>query len=185
MVQQLVESQADGWTHATDEIGRYYDWVAPSPRPSSPRRDGSPSLRRRRSRSASQEAMGAYIELALKLGRRTGEMHLALAADTTDPAFAPEPFSKDDLKAFSSEPSRWRSAPSSLSTPGCSSPRCSPATPTTPQPWGGRPRAGPATGHGSRCTARPHQIGAAVRVRLLQDSRARRLPPRAGPVGRG
>ena len=28
MVQQLVESQADGWAHATDEIGRFFDQVA-------------------------------------------------------------------------------------------------------------------------------------------------------------
>ena len=28
MLQQLVESQADGWAHATDELSRYYDQVA-------------------------------------------------------------------------------------------------------------------------------------------------------------
>jgi maltose alpha-D-glucosyltransferase/alpha-amylase len=103
MVQQLVESQADGWTHATDEIGRYYDRVGTVTAPvvSAPRR--FTELATTEIPKRVQEAMGAYIELALKLGRRTGEMHLALAADTTDPAFAPEPFSKDDLKALSSE----------------------------------------------------------------------------------
>jgi len=103
MVQQLVESQADGWTHATDEIGRYYDRIGTVTAPvvSAPRR--FTELAATEIPKRVQEAMGAYIELALKLGRRTGEMHLALAADTTDPAFAPEPFSKDDLKALSSE----------------------------------------------------------------------------------
>ena len=103
MVQQLVESQADGWTHATDEIGRYYDRVGTLTAPvvSAPRR--FTELATTEIPKRVQEAMGAYLELALKLGRRTGEMHLALAADTTDPAFAPEPFSKDDLKALSSE----------------------------------------------------------------------------------
>ena len=103
MVQQLVESQADGWTHATDEIGRYYDRIGSVTAPvvSAPRR--FTELATTEIPKRVQEAMGAYIELALKLGRRTGEMHLALAADTTDPAFAPEPFSKDDLKALSSE----------------------------------------------------------------------------------
>ena len=103
MVQQLVESQADGWTHATDEIGRYYDRIGTVTAPvvSAPRR--FTELATTEIPKRVQEAMGAYIELALKLGRRTGEMHLALAADTTDPAFAPEPFSKDDLKALSSE----------------------------------------------------------------------------------
>ena len=103
MVQQLVESQADGWTHATDEIGRYYDRIGSVTAPvvSAPRR--FTELATTEIPKRVQEAMGAYIDLALKLGRRTGEMHLALAADTTDPAFAPEPFSKDDLKALSSE----------------------------------------------------------------------------------
>ena len=36
--------------------------------------------------------MGAYLGTAATLGRRTAEMHLALASDSTDAAFAPEPF---------------------------------------------------------------------------------------------
>ncbi len=35
---------------------------------------------------------GIYPERAELLGRRTGEMHLALASERSDPAFAPEPF---------------------------------------------------------------------------------------------
>jgi maltose alpha-D-glucosyltransferase/alpha-amylase len=38
--------------------------------------------------------MGGYLETARLLGRRTGEMHLALASDNEDPAFAPESFSR-------------------------------------------------------------------------------------------
>src|SRR5439155_8296727 len=40
-----------------------------------------------------QEMIDTYLESARLLARRTAEMHLALAADTEDPAFAPEPFS--------------------------------------------------------------------------------------------
>jgi maltose alpha-D-glucosyltransferase/alpha-amylase len=103
MIQQLVESQADGWTHATDEIARYYEHVGgvTAPVVSAPRRFTELAITEIPKRV--QEAMGAYLELSSKLGRRTGEMHLALAADTSDPAFAPEPFTKDDLKALSSE----------------------------------------------------------------------------------
>lgn len=36
--------------------------------------------------------LGDYAESARLLGQRTAELHLALAGDTTDPAFAPEPF---------------------------------------------------------------------------------------------
>ncbi len=39
------------------------------------------------------ELMGGYLAEASLIGRRTGEMHLALAADPTDPVFAPDPMS--------------------------------------------------------------------------------------------
>jgi maltose alpha-D-glucosyltransferase/alpha-amylase len=41
--------------------------------------------------------MSTYFDLSATLGRRTAEMHLALAADSTDPRFAPEPLGKEDL----------------------------------------------------------------------------------------
>jgi len=43
------------------------------------------------------ELAGAYIDSAQMLGRRTGELHVALASDTASPAFAPEPFTREDL----------------------------------------------------------------------------------------
>ena len=103
MLQQLVESQADGWTHATDELGRFYDAVASVAAPvvSAPRRFTELSTIEVPARV--HEFMGPYLDLSTRLGRRTGEMHLALAADTSDPAFAPEPFTKDDLKSLSGD----------------------------------------------------------------------------------
>ena len=41
---------------------------------------------------AVRETIGTYLASAALLGRRTGEFHLALAADRTDPDFAPESF---------------------------------------------------------------------------------------------
>jgi maltose alpha-D-glucosyltransferase/alpha-amylase len=38
------------------------------------------------------EIMGTYLGAAELLGQRTAEMHIALATDTNDPSFAPEPF---------------------------------------------------------------------------------------------
>src|SRR5262249_27353763 len=46
------------------------------------------------------ETIGAYLHAAATLGRRTAELHLALAADPRDPAFAPEPFTPADLAAL-------------------------------------------------------------------------------------
>ena len=37
---------------------------------------------------------GFFLEMIELLGQRTGELHQALATQTTDPAFAPEPFSR-------------------------------------------------------------------------------------------
>ena len=48
-----------------------------------------------------QELIGGYLESAERLGRRTGELHLALASDSSDTAFAPEPFTEADLSAIS------------------------------------------------------------------------------------
>jgi maltose alpha-D-glucosyltransferase/alpha-amylase len=41
-----------------------------------------------------------YLDSATTLGSRTAELHLALAAATDDPAFAPEPVSAEDLQAL-------------------------------------------------------------------------------------
>ncbi len=42
--------------------------------------------------SAARELIGSYLDSARVLGQRTAELHLVLAADVDDPAFAPEPF---------------------------------------------------------------------------------------------
>ena len=100
MVQQLIESQADGWTHATDEVRRFYDAVQSRPRP---------QLRALRTYTDAiaaeppplvRDLIGGYLDTAERLGRRTGEMHSALASDAGNPAFAPEPFTAEDLQAI-------------------------------------------------------------------------------------
>jgi maltose alpha-D-glucosyltransferase/alpha-amylase len=44
--------------------------------------------------NGSLELLGSSLETARLLGQRTGELHLALSANRTDPVFTPEPFSK-------------------------------------------------------------------------------------------
>jgi predicted trehalose synthase len=41
LLQQFVESQADGWRHATDEVSRYYEDVGGTLSPSMPMPDTS------------------------------------------------------------------------------------------------------------------------------------------------
>jgi maltose alpha-D-glucosyltransferase / alpha-amylase len=49
-----------------------------------------------------RDHVGIYLDAAATLGRRTAELHRALASPTGDPAFAPEPLSSDDAEALAS-----------------------------------------------------------------------------------
>jgi maltose alpha-D-glucosyltransferase / alpha-amylase len=103
MMQQLVESQADGWRHATEELSRFYDRIEGRDSPRDPLPATFADMIAARPPIPVVELMTGYLETALTLGRRTGELHLALASDARDPAFAPEPFTKDDLLAVAAD----------------------------------------------------------------------------------
>jgi maltose alpha-D-glucosyltransferase/alpha-amylase len=102
MMQELVESQADGWAHATDEVRRFYDAVQSRPVPAaSVPACGYSRLAASEPPAGVREAIGGYLVVAERLGRRTGEMHRALAADASNTDFAAEPFTAEDLAAIS------------------------------------------------------------------------------------
>jgi len=82
MVQQFVPNQGNAWQVTLEALGRYFEDAARAPSPTE---------------AASAEAVGAYLSTAAVLGRRTGELHVALAA-SLDPAFAPEPYTRQDLE---------------------------------------------------------------------------------------
>jgi maltose alpha-D-glucosyltransferase/alpha-amylase len=48
----------------------------------------------------SARTFGAYLESARLLGRRTAELHMALASDVEDPAFAPEKVTPQDQRSI-------------------------------------------------------------------------------------
>ncbi len=84
-----------------EDLGRYYEQAAlfrASPEDLSA--DGRPlaELAEEEIPESARDKIGIYLDSAATLGRRTGEMHLALGAETTDPAFAPEPFTSGDLE---------------------------------------------------------------------------------------
>jgi maltose alpha-D-glucosyltransferase/alpha-amylase len=101
MMQRLVESQADGWSHATDELSLFYDLVETKDAPRIPLPATFTAMSETAPPRAVQDVMSGYLETAATLGRRTAELHLALASDSRDAGFAPEPFTKDDLRAVS------------------------------------------------------------------------------------
>jgi maltose alpha-D-glucosyltransferase/alpha-amylase len=104
MLQGLVENEGDGWQWTLDELSRYYESVATNSPPHDVGRQ--PSFLDPLEKEAETEAhrvacehAGLYLDAAALLGRRTAEMHLALATKTSDVAFAAEPFAPSDLEA--------------------------------------------------------------------------------------
>ena len=80
---------------------RYFEHVGA--RPSPPPADAAPAVEfvSQQPPPLVQDVMPSYLETAGVLGRRTADMHLALAADATNPAFAPEPLRADDVQQAS------------------------------------------------------------------------------------
>jgi maltose alpha-D-glucosyltransferase/alpha-amylase len=72
--------QGDGWTYTVDAITRFFERVLAA-RPATIA-----------SGQASELLGGVYPERARQLGQRTGELHVALAANEDHPRFAPEPY---------------------------------------------------------------------------------------------
>ena len=99
MMQQLVESQADGWTHATHELAYFYERVENLPPPAKIETRGYADLIAFEPPKRVDDLMGGFPASAAVLGRRTAELHVALASSSGDGAFTPEPFAADDLDA--------------------------------------------------------------------------------------
>jgi len=85
IVQGFAENEGDGWTWTTDELERYFETASHTAFPSAP--------------ESARDHVGAYIDAAAVLGRRTAELHLALAA-SNDPAFAPEALTGGEIDAM-------------------------------------------------------------------------------------
>ena len=105
IAQQFVPGQSDGWTHALGELGRFYDEVEHAGDPAADLLgpDRPLDLAARAVPTAVCDLMGAYIDTAQLLGRRTAELHLALASDTTAAGFSPSPFTRDDIARLVAE----------------------------------------------------------------------------------
>jgi maltose alpha-D-glucosyltransferase/alpha-amylase len=102
VLQEFVPSQADGWSQALGELRRYFDavdgvgrldpeWLAAS---------SGLDLLEAPVPGGVCDLAGAYIDSAHVLGRRTAELHLALAQDSSTEAFAPQPFTRADVEVI-------------------------------------------------------------------------------------
>jgi trehalose synthase-fused probable maltokinase len=99
ILQEFVPNQGDAWRYALKTLSAFYE------------RAGDPASERELSVSqglpefAGEPMTRLLAEMGL-LGKRTAELHLALSSESDDPAFAPEPFTKqfqNDLEASFAE----------------------------------------------------------------------------------
>ncbi len=103
MLQGYVANQGDAWQYTLNALAEYYEnapqWsLGANDLPDAPLLELSgeaiPDEARRR--------IGPYLDAAALLGRRTAELHLALASVPEDPEFAPQRFTATDSQAFAS-----------------------------------------------------------------------------------
>jgi maltose alpha-D-glucosyltransferase / alpha-amylase len=87
-VHAFVANQGDGWTVSASYLDRFVDaqrLLAASGQP------------------GESEEQTLYLRYMSQAGRRTAELHLALASSAEDAAFAPEPVAAADLQRWASE----------------------------------------------------------------------------------
>jgi len=91
----FVRNQGDGWTLALDYLRRHLDAALIEGAPGAAPPGRSPDL---------PERDYYFLALARQLGLRTGQLHRVLAEKTAgDPAFTPEPITRQDLDAWREE----------------------------------------------------------------------------------
>jgi len=95
VLQGLVPNQGDAWRYTLDSLRRYFEdcltrQTDAAGLPMS--KEHIVDLVEKGIPIVPQEMIGTYLDSARLLGRRTGELHGALASEPDDPAFAPEPF---------------------------------------------------------------------------------------------
>ncbi len=101
LLEGLVKNEGDAWKWTLEEIERYYESCAPTPFPSELEQETNEVVLSEEPPSEiARNYVGLYLESAATLGIRTGQLHRALANPTEDPAFAPEPFTSQDLQSL-------------------------------------------------------------------------------------
>jgi maltose alpha-D-glucosyltransferase/alpha-amylase len=101
-MEEFVANEGDGWSYVVDALEHGLEEVLADPEAAEsyttpPVRllDVVPG-----NLPPGHLLLGPHVEWASLLGRRTGELHLALTADRSDPAFVPEPLTAPDRQGL-------------------------------------------------------------------------------------
>ncbi|WP_366654348.1 maltose alpha-D-glucosyltransferase [Fodinicurvata sp. EGI_FJ10296] len=89
LLQAFVRNQGDGWHFTQDYLTRELDELRLTQMDESGPAPVDPV-----------ERFAVYLQSATIMGRRTAELHKALASAPDEPDFAPEPFAEDDLASL-------------------------------------------------------------------------------------
>lgn len=85
LLQAYVKNQGDGWGYTLGYLERFLEQINATTTPAPPE---------------APDSHGAYLTLIHTLGRRTAELHLALAMRTGNAAFDPEPVTATDISSW-------------------------------------------------------------------------------------
>jgi maltose alpha-D-glucosyltransferase/alpha-amylase len=100
LLQELVPNQGQGWQWILDVLGRFFEHVTTqSHLLAKIGGNGRSLIELSDSEPPTEifEVVGTALHSLGVLGKRTGELHVALASDVNDPAFAPEPLTQPNL----------------------------------------------------------------------------------------
>jgi len=95
ILQRFVANSGDAWTYTVDTFGRFFDSVLSDPSAAERLAKATPAesllaIGDKPTPDIAQQTIGLYLADAEILGRRTAQMHLALASRDDITAFAPE-----------------------------------------------------------------------------------------------
>ena len=95
ILQEAVPNSGDAWQYTLDSLGRFFEEAilrrGEIAEPPMPEGCGVFEAARLDPPPLAHATMADYLERARLLGRRSAELHVALASDRDDPAFSPEP----------------------------------------------------------------------------------------------
>jgi len=106
----FVANEGDAWRYTQDSLRRFFEHILTH---SVPSQDAVVAERPLLDRvvedlpPAAVEHIGTYLEAARLMGRRTAEMHVALASITDDSAFAVETFTTDHQRSLYQTARSW------------------------------------------------------------------------------
>ena len=95
VLQSFIPNQGDAWRFTLKQVGLFYDAAKRFSGEASRSNANQFTSDHKEPPEFAREALETYLNLAGLLGRRTAELHRALASGTGDPAFAPEPFTDE------------------------------------------------------------------------------------------